>query len=119
MMFACSDEEEAHMANVVVLMTTETKREAQKIVQHLLRQRLIACANILGPVESRFWWREKIDNSIEFLVFMKSDGELFPQLSKTIKQLHSYEVPEILALPIAEGWTPYVEWLNSCLIKAR
>ena len=107
------------MANVIVLTTTATKREAQKIVQYLLQQRLIACANIPGPVESRFWWKEKINKAKEFLVFMKSDERLCPKLSQTIKQLHSYEVPEILALPIAEGWPAYVEWLNSCLIKAR
>lgn len=107
------------MANVIVLTTTATKREAQKIVQYLLQQRLIACANILGPVESRFWWKEKIDKAKEFLVFMKSDERLFPKLSQTTKQLHSYEVPEILALTIAAGWSPYMEWLNSCLIEAR
>jgi len=107
------------MANVIVLTTTATKREAQKIVQYLLQQRLIACANILGPVESRFWWKEKIDKAKEFLVFMKSDERLFPKLSQTTKQLHSYEVPEILALTIAAGWFPYMEWLNSCLIEAR
>lgn len=106
------------MVNVLVMMTTATKREAQKIVQQLLKQHLIACANILGPVESKFWWRGKIDKTDEYLVLMKSNEKLFTKLTQVIKQLHSYEVPEILALSIAEGWSPYLEWLNSSLLEA-
>jgi len=107
------------MKNIVVFMTTVTKQEAQKIVRSLLDKHLIACANILGPVESQFWWQGKIDKAKEFLVLMKSDEKLFEQLSKAIKDLHSYKVPEILALPIINGWSPYLEWLNETLRPAK
>lgn len=96
-------------------MTAASKREAQKIVRASLDKHLIACANIFGPVNSEFWWQGKIDKTKEFLVLMKSDEKLFERLSKAIKELHSYEVPEILALPVVKGWAPYLEWLNATL----
>jgi len=107
------------MTNIMAFMTTATKQEAQNIVRSLLNKHLIACANILGPVDSEFWWQGKIDKAQEFLVFMKSNDKLFEKLSKTIKDKHSYETPEILALPIAKGWSPYLEWLNATLRPAE
>jgi len=107
------------MTHTVVLMTTANKKEAQKIVRLLLDKHLIACANVLGPVESQFWWREKIEKANEFLVLMKSEEKLFKKLSQTIKEMHSYEVPEILALPIVKGWLPYLEWLDATLRQAE
>jgi periplasmic divalent cation tolerance protein len=107
------------MTNIMVFMTTATKQEAQKIVRSLLDKHFIACANILGPLESQFWWQEKIDKAKEFLVLMKSDEKLFEKISKTIKDIHSYEIPEILAFPIIKGWAPYLEWLNDALHPAE
>ncbi len=103
------------MTNIMVLMATATKQEAKNITRSLLSKRLIACANILGPVESQFWWREKIEKAKEFLVFMKSDEKLFDRLAKTVKEMHSYDTPEILAFSIIHGWPPYLEWLNATL----
>jgi len=107
------------MTAIVVLLATATKQEAQRIVQECLGKHLIACANIIGSVESQFWWQQKIEKAREFLVFMKSDEKLFDRLSEAIKEMHSYEVPEILALPIVKGWSPYLEWLNTSLSLAR
>lgn len=103
------------MTNILVFMTTANRREAKKIAQNLLNRRLIACANIYGPVESHFWWQNKIEKAEEFLVLMKSNQKLFTKLSKAIKEMHSYEVPEILAIPIIEGFQPYLEWLDTSL----
>ena len=103
------------MSYVVVIMTTSNKEEAAKIVRSLLKERLIACANILGPVSSLFWWREKIDEESEFLVFMKSHKSLFERLSERVTELHSYDVPEIIALPVIEGSPPYLDWLRTSL----
>jgi len=103
------------MTHIIVLMTTASKQEAQRIVHLLLDKRFIACANILGPAESQFWWQGKTEKAKEFLVLMKSDEKLFNKLSKTIKETHSYETPEILAVPIVKGWPPYLEWLNKSL----
>ena len=103
------------MSYVLVIVTTANKEEAVKIVRSLLKERLIACANILGPVSSRFWWQGKIDEAKEFMVFMKSSKNLFERLSERVREIHSYDVPEIIALPIIEGSPPYLDWLKSCL----
>ncbi|MDH5390545.1 MAG: divalent-cation tolerance protein CutA [Candidatus Bathyarchaeota archaeon] len=103
------------MSYVVVIITTPNKEEAVKIVRSLLKERLIACANILGPVSSLFWWQGKIDEENEFLVFMKSHKNLFERLSERVTEIHSYDVPEIIALPIIEGSPPYLDWLRASL----
>ncbi|NIR87908.1 divalent-cation tolerance protein CutA [Candidatus Bathyarchaeota archaeon] len=100
---------------VVVFMTTSDKKEASKIVRCLLDERLIACANIVGPVSSLFWWEGKIDEASEFLVIMKSKKRLFKRLSERVKETHSYEVPEIIELPVTEGLPSYLEWLSASL----
>jgi periplasmic divalent cation tolerance protein len=100
---------------VIVLVTTASKQEAKKIAQRLLKQKLIACANIIGPVSSLFHWSGKTETAEEYLVFMKSRRDLFDKLAETVKALHNYEVPEILVLPIVGGSEEYLSWLDSCL----
>ena len=102
-------------AYVIVMVTTPSKLEAERIAQHLLEERLIACANIIGPVSSLFHWSGKIEKTEEYLTLMKSRNDLFEKLSEAVKALHSYEVPEILAFPIVEGSKGYLDWLGSCL----
>jgi len=99
----------------LIMVTASSREEAEKIATRLLERKLIACANILGPVSSRFWWQGKIDSAEEYMIFMKTKRELFDQVADNVKQLHSYEVPEIIALPIVEGAKPYLEWINSSL----
>ncbi len=103
------------MSYIIVIMTTSNKEEAAKIVRSLLKERLIACANIVGPVSSLFWWQGKIDEENEFLVFMKSHKSLFEKLSERVMEIHSYAVPEIIALPVIESSPPYLEWLKNSL----
>jgi len=103
------------MSYIIVMVTTQTNEEALNIVRRLLDDRLIACANIVGPVSSLFWWENKIDEAKEFLVFMKSRKRLFQRLSSRIKEIHSYQVPEVIALPIIEGLPSYLEWLGASL----
>ena len=100
---------------IIVLVTTANKTEGEKIAQILLKEKLIACANIINPVTSFFHWLGKVDKCEECLVVMKSRMDLFSELSVCVKGLHSYEVPEILALPIVEGSKAYLDWLDSCL----
>jgi periplasmic divalent cation tolerance protein len=97
------------------MVTTASREEAETIVQRSLEARLIACANIVGPVSSHFLWSGKIEKAEEYLILMKSRKDLFEKLSETVKALHSYEVPEILAFPIVEGSKAYMDWLGSCL----
>ena len=96
-------------------MTTSNKQEATKIVTALLKQRLIACANIIDSVSSFFWWKGKIKEEKEVLVIMKSHQKLFSALEKKIEELHSYDVPEILAIPITDGSQSYLKWLKEYL----
>ena len=103
------------MDYTLIMVTASSKEEAEKIATTLLERKLIACANILGPVSSRFWWQGKIDSAEEYMIFMKTKRKLFDQVADNVKQLHSYEVPEIIALPIVEGAKPYLEWINSSL----
>jgi periplasmic divalent cation tolerance protein len=101
---------------IIVLVTTANKQEAENIAQHLLDAKLIACANIISPVASHFHWSGKIEKAQECLMLMKSRRDLFEKLTESVKALHSYEVPEILALPIVDGSTAYLDWLGSVLL---
>ena len=103
------------MSYVLVATTTSSKEEAVKIIRNLLNEKLIACANIVGPVSSLFWWQGKINEENEFLVFMKSRKSLFERLSERVVEIHSYDLPEIIALAIVEGSPLYLGWLGTCL----
>ena len=103
------------MSYNIVIMTASNKEEATKIVRILLEERLIACANIIDSVSSFFWWQRKIEEEKEILVIMKSHEDLFKKLSKRVTELHSYDTPEILALPIVNGSRAYLDWMKTCL----
>ncbi len=101
---------------IIVLVTAASKQEAEKIANHLLNDKLIACANIVGPVTSLYRWSGNIEHNEEWLTIMKTRQNLFERLTEVVKTLHSYEVPEILALPIVEGSKDYLDWMQSCLV---
>jgi periplasmic divalent cation tolerance protein len=100
---------------LIVLVTTASKEEAERIAQNLLDAKLIACANIIGPVTSLFRWSEKLERAEEYAILMKSRTNLFEKVSEAVKARHSYKVPEVLALKVANGSKAYLEWLESCL----
>jgi periplasmic divalent cation tolerance protein len=106
------------MSFIIVIMTAPNKQQATNIVRTLLEERLIACANILESIHSVFWWKGKIEEEEEVLVLMKSQQALFKKLSERVTELHSYDVPEILALPI-EGSQLYLEWMKSYLEQVK
>ena len=99
-------------AYIVVLVTAKDRKEAQKIARGLLREKLIACANISGNVESLFWWQGNIDQSREALLVLKTRRVLFDKLAVKVKALHSYKTPEIIALPIIAGSGDYLKWIK-------
>jgi periplasmic divalent cation tolerance protein len=101
---------------IIVMVTTANRQEAENIAQRLLEAKLIACANIIYPVTSHFHWSGKLEKAQECLMLMKSRRDLFETLTETVKTLHSYEVPEILALPIVGASKDYLDWLDSCLL---
>ena len=100
---------------IIVLVTTANKAEAEKISQVLLKEKLIACANIINPVTSFFHWSGKIGSCEECLVVMKSRVDLFAEVAQRVKGLHSYEVPEVLAFPIVAGLEAYLNWMSGVL----
>jgi periplasmic divalent cation tolerance protein len=100
---------------IIVMVTASSKPEAEKIIQKLLEEKLIACANITSPVTSHYHWKGKIEQAEEFLVLMKTRQDLFDAISECVKALHSYEVPEVIALPIIAGSKPYLDWLGTSL----
>jgi len=94
------------------MVTCVSMKEAKSISERLLKKRLIACANILSGVESKFWWKGKINKAGEILVMMKTKKENFRKIENEIKRLHSYEVPEIIAVPVTTGSRDYLNWIR-------
>ena len=100
---------------IVILVTAKDKQEAEKITQLLLKERLIACGNIVSPVTSLFHWSGEIEKAEECLIVMKSRMDLFSQVAEQVRRLHSYEVPEVLALPIVDASKAYLDWMSVVL----
>ena len=96
----------------IVFVTTKNRKEAEKIAAGLLKEKLIACANIIDGVRSLFWWQGKIDRASEALLILKTRKSVFKRLESRIKSLHSYSVPEILAVEVAAGSKEYVRWVG-------
>jgi len=102
---------------VVVFVTVQNGKEANKIATKLIEEKLIACANIVKGVKSVFWWKQKVDRADEVLLILKSRKRLFAKIVKTVKKWHSYDVPEIIALPIIDGNKDYLSWIKeSCSV---
>lgn len=97
---------------VIIFITCGSKKEADRIVDSLLRKRLIACANMISGVESRFRWKGKLDKAKEILVILKAKEKQFCEIEKEVKRIHGYEVPEIIAASVAAGSKEYLEWLS-------
>jgi len=97
---------------VVILVTAANSQEAKTISESLVEQKLIACANIIPSVQSIFRWQGKLESSDEALLIMKSKASHFNNIVAAVKAMHSYDVPEIISLPIAEGNPDYLKWIN-------
>lgn len=96
---------------LVVTTTTEARAEAEAIAERLVREHLAACVQILGPMTSIYRWEGEVTRAEEWLVLAKTTAELRPQVEAAIAQMHSYEVPEIIVLPIVGGSEAYLSWL--------
>ncbi len=101
------------MESIVVLVTCGAAKEAQRLGRALVRKRLAACVNVMtSPVKSVYWWKGKVEMAVEELILIKTTRKKFRALEKEIRRLHSYETPEIIALPIAAGSKAYLDWLR-------
>ncbi|KUG22095.1 periplasmic divalent cation tolerance protein cuta [hydrocarbon metagenome] len=97
---------------IQISTTTETKEQAQKIAQYLVEQKLAACVQVTGPIESIYRWKGKIEKATEWLCLIKTREDLFDKVETAIKILHLYETPEIVAVPIINGSKEYLNWLD-------
>ncbi len=97
---------------IQVSTTTENKEDAQRIVRYLVEQKLAACVQITGPIESTYRWKGKVETASEWLCLIKTRDDLFEKVQDAIKNLHPYETPEIIALPVIKGSKEYLKWLN-------
>ncbi|MCX7926786.1 MAG: divalent-cation tolerance protein CutA [Candidatus Omnitrophica bacterium] len=100
---------------IVVFITVPKRAQAQQIAQHIVEKKLAACVNIIDKIDSFFWWQGKIDKAKELLLVIKTKKEKLNSLIKTVRLLHSYSVPEIIALPIIAGNKDYLNWLDESL----
>lgn len=101
---------------LLVFVTCANAREAQRIARTLVDERLAACVNLHpSAVRSVYRWKGKVEQAREILVTIKTSSRLFPRLERRVKQLHSYETPEILGLPVAAGSRDYLAWLEKSL----
>jgi periplasmic divalent cation tolerance protein len=103
----------------LVLTTADSAELAGTIARALVERRLAACVNVVGPVQSIYRWKGKIAMDEERLLVIKTRATRFAELRAAIRELHSYDVPEVLLLPIEGGDRPYLDWLAACLEDPR
>jgi periplasmic divalent cation tolerance protein len=104
---------------IVVLVTCRSIKEAQQIGHALVERKLVACANILAPLHSIYRWKGKVDVATEVLLILKSSRLRFGAIDSAIRKMHSYHVPEIIALPIAAGSRSYLDWISRSVSRGK
>jgi periplasmic divalent cation tolerance protein len=100
---------------IVVLTTCDSEQHAEKLARHLVDQRVAACVNVLPKACSIYRWNEKVEEASEWMLIIKSRRDLFAALRSEIQKLHTYEVPELIALPVVDGSEPYFAWFDAQL----
>lgn len=97
---------------IIILITAGSIDEAHQISRMLLEQKKVACVNIVPNISSLFWWQGKIDQENEVLLLAKTKKSKFPEIINLVKKVHSYDVPEVIALPIIAGNPDYLAWIE-------
>lgn len=101
---------------IIVFCTCGSQKEASHVAKELVEKRLAACVNIIPTMQSVYRWEDRVEEASEHLLLIKSTAKLFERLRKSIVELHSYEVPEIIAVPVAEGTEPYLCWVKESVL---
>ena len=104
------------MDKKIVLTTAGSKEEAQRIAQALVERHLAACVSLIGPIESVYRWKDEIENAEEWMLLIKTTATAFAEVRDTIRELHSYELPECIQLPIEAGSAEYLEWIEQSVV---
>jgi len=97
---------------ILALTTVPDKKSGEEIARALVEERLAACVTVSGACQSTYWWKEKISQDEEYILFIKTRGELYSKLEEKILEIHPYEVPEIIALPLIKGHPKYLNWVD-------
>jgi len=97
---------------ILVLTTVPDKKSGQEIAQVLVEERLAACVTVSGAAQSSYWWKNKISQDQEHILFIKTRGKLYSRVEEKILKIHPYEVPEIIALPLIQGYAKYLNWIS-------
>ena len=100
---------------IIILITAGSSEEAGKIARSLVEQKLAACVNLIDPIRSVYRWEGKVTEDGEALLIVKSSRELFDEVQRVVEQMHSYQVPELICLPIIDGSPNYLNWLTESL----
>ncbi|MCS7258262.1 MAG: divalent-cation tolerance protein CutA [candidate division WOR-3 bacterium] len=103
------------MKPLIIFTSYPNRSSAQKIAKILVKNRLAACVQILGPIESHYWWKTRQEKSKEYLVLIKSTKKKYLEIEKTITDLHPYEIPEIIAVPVSLGFSKYLNWMSDSI----
>ena len=98
---------------IAVFMTAANRGEAARLAEMLVEKHLAACVQILPEMESVYRWQGKVERQSEVLLIAKTTGAKFEELEKEVRALHSYEMPEIVAVQLTAGSSPYLEWLKT------
>ena len=104
---------------VVVLVTASSSDEAVNIASALVEERLAACVNVVGPIRSIYRWQEAVEDAEEHLLVVKARASDFVALEERVRELHSYDLPEVIALPLRAGSEPYLAWLADATGRQR
>jgi periplasmic divalent cation tolerance protein len=99
----------------IVLSTAGSEDEARKIARHLVEHRLAACVNIVPQIESIYRWQGKVESNQEWLLLIKTTAERFPAVRDAVRELHSYELPECIAISVEEGSVEYLQWIEDSM----
>ena len=100
---------------IIIFITCSSKEEAKKIKDILLQNKKVACVNIIPKIDSFFWWQGKVDSANEVLLIAKTTNKMSEDIIALVKKHHSYDVPEIIALPIVNGNKEYLDWIKNSI----
>lgn len=103
---------------IQVFTTAGSKENAQEIARALVERRLAGCVQIAGPIHSTYWWQGQVEEAEEYLCLIKAGSALYDELEAAIKEIHPYDTPEILAMPVAAGNPDYLQWLRTELRRS-
>ncbi len=98
----------------VVMVTVAGEAQGVAIARTLVAERLAACVNLVGPIRSIYRWRDSIEDEREYLLLIKTTARVYRRLERRVREMHSYEVPEVMALRLSEASKPYVDWIVGC-----